>query len=46
MDNTLEAAEHAAKTGLIYIGAIPKIKEDKMQDKGQITGKEETTLSG
>ncbi len=46
VDNTVEAAEHAAKTGLIYTGAIPKIEEDKMQDKGQIAGKEETTLSG
>jgi len=46
VDNTVEAAEHAAKTGLIYTEAIPKIEEDKMQDKGQIAGKEETSISG
>ncbi|MEJ7780000.1 MAG: phosphatase domain-containing protein [Daejeonella sp.] len=46
VDNTLEAAEHAAKTGLIYSEAIPKIEEDKMQDKGQVAGKEETTITG
>lgn len=46
VDNTVEAAEHAAKTGLIFTDAIPKIEEDKMQDKGQTEGKEETTISG
>lgn len=40
VDNTVEAAEHAAKTGLIYREAIPRIVDDKKQDKGEIPGKE------
>jgi phosphatidate phosphatase APP1 len=39
VDNTVEAAEHALKTGLIYSDAIPKVVEDKKQDKGEISGK-------
>ena len=41
VDNTVEAAEHAAKTGLIYVEQIPKIEVDKKQDKGELPGKEE-----
>lgn len=41
VDNTVEAAEHAAKTGLIFTGEIPKIEVDKKQDKGELPGKEE-----
>ena len=41
VDNTVEAAEHAAKSGLIYTEQIPKIIEDKKQDKGEVPGKEE-----
>lgn len=41
VDNTVEAAEHAAKIGLIYTEEIPKIEVDKKQDKGQLPGKEE-----
>jgi phosphatidate phosphatase APP1 len=41
VDNTVEAAEHAAKTGLIYTEAIPPIVEGKKQDKGEVGGKEE-----
>ncbi len=41
VDNTVEAAEHAAKIGLIYTDEIPKIVADKKQDKGEIQGKEE-----
>jgi phosphatidate phosphatase APP1 len=41
VDNTIEAAEHAAKIGLIYTDAIPQIVLDKQQDKGEIAGKEE-----
>lgn len=40
VDNTVEAAEHAARTGLIYTEAISQIVEDKMLDKGEISGKE------
>jgi phosphatidate phosphatase APP1 len=42
VDNTVEAAEHAAKAGLIFTEAIPQIEVDKMQDKGELEGKEET----
>jgi phosphatidate phosphatase APP1 len=41
VDNTVEAAEHAAKTGLIFREAIEPIEVDKKQDKGEIPGKEE-----
>lgn len=40
VDNTVEAAGHAAKTGLIYTEEIPKIIVDKKQDKGELPGKE------
>ncbi len=40
VDNTVEAAEHAAKMGLIFTQAIPEIVVDKKQDKGEISGKE------
>jgi phosphatidate phosphatase APP1 len=39
VDNTVEAAEHAAKIGLIYTEEIVKIEEDKKQDKGEVPGK-------
>lgn len=39
VDNTVEAAEHAAKEGLIYREEIPKIVEDKKLDKGELPGK-------
>lgn len=41
VDNTVEAAEHAARIKLIYTEAIAGIVEDKKQDKGEIPGKEE-----
>jgi phosphatidate phosphatase APP1 len=40
VDNTVQAAEHAAKSKLIFTEEIPKIVEDKKQDKGEIPGKE------
>jgi len=40
VDNTVEAAEHAARIGLIYADDIPQIVADKKQDKGEISGKE------
>jgi phosphatidate phosphatase APP1 len=40
VDNTVEAAEHAAKMGLIFTGEIPKIVVDKKLDKGEIAGKQ------
>lgn len=43
VDNTAEAAEHAAKIGLIYTEAIPAIEQEKKEDKGQEPGKEDAT---
>ena len=43
VDNTVEAAEHAARAGLIFTQAIPEIVNDKKQDTGEIAGKEEAT---
>jgi phosphatidate phosphatase APP1 len=44
VENTVEAAEHAAKTGLIFTDAIPAIEQDKKEDKGQEPGKKEATV--
>jgi phosphatidate phosphatase APP1 len=44
VDNTVEAAEHAAKAKLIFTDAIPEIIEDKKQDKGESPGKEELSV--
>jgi phosphatidate phosphatase APP1 len=44
VDNTVEAAEHAAKTGLIFRETIPAIKNDKLEDKGEKPGKEEAEV--
>lgn len=41
VDNTVEAAEHASKAGLILKKEIPKITIDKKQDKGELPGKQE-----
>lgn len=43
VDNTVEAALHAAKAGLIFTETIPEIEVDKQQDTGEIGGKEELT---
>lgn len=32
VENTIEAADHAAKTGLINYSALPEIREDKKED--------------
>ncbi|HEY0669435.1 MAG TPA: phosphatase domain-containing protein [Sphingobacteriaceae bacterium] len=44
VDNTVEAAEHAAKTGLIFNGTIPEIENEKQEDKGEKPGKEEAEV--
>jgi phosphatidate phosphatase APP1 len=44
VDNTVEAAEHAAKIGLIYTEAIAVIEQEKKEDKGQVDGKEDATV--
>jgi phosphatidate phosphatase APP1 len=45
VDNTVEAAEHAAKVKLIFTETIPQIVTDKQQDKGEIPGKEEMSVT-
>ncbi len=45
VDNTVEAATHAADTGLIFKAAIPEIEKEKEADKGQAPGKEEATIT-
>ncbi|MCW3079377.1 phosphatase domain-containing protein [Segetibacter sp.] len=44
VDNTVEAAEHAAKINLIYTEAIAAVEQEKREDKGQETGKEDATV--
>ena len=39
-DNTVEAAEHAARLGLIFTETLPAIEEEKREDKGEAPGKE------
>jgi phosphatidate phosphatase APP1 len=41
VDDTVKAAEHASKIGLIFTEAIDAIVVDKKQDKGELSGKEE-----
>jgi phosphatidate phosphatase APP1 len=41
VDNTVEAAEHAASCGLIFKETIQEIEVDKQEDKGEKPGKEE-----
>ncbi|MEO6734000.1 MAG: phosphatase domain-containing protein [Ferruginibacter sp.] len=45
VENTVEAAKHAAKNTLIFTEAIPAIEQEKKEDKGQVPGKEEATVS-
>lgn len=44
VDNTVEAAEHAVKTGLIFRDTLPGIENDKLEDKGEKPGKEEAEV--
>lgn len=44
VDNTVEAAEHAAKINLIYTEAIPAVEQEKKEDKGQEPGKEDESV--
>ena len=44
VDNTVEAANHAAQIKLIFTDNIPDIEVEKKQDKGEIAGKEELTI--
>lgn len=45
VENTVEAARHAAQTSLIFTEAIPAIEQEKKEDKGQAPGKEEAAVS-
>ncbi|MBC7872409.1 MAG: App1 family protein, partial [Ferruginibacter sp.] len=44
VENTVEAAKHAAENGLIFTQAIPAIEQEKKEDKGQAPGKEDATV--
>lgn len=44
VENTVEAAEHAAQNGLIFTETIGAIEQDKKEDKGQEPGKEDATV--
>ena len=44
VENTVEAAEHAAQNGLIFTETIPAIEQEKKEDKGQEPGKEDATV--
>jgi hypothetical protein len=46
VDNSVEAAEHAAQIGLIFQESIPVIEEEKEKDKGNTPGKEAIELVG
>ena len=43
-ENTVQAAEHAAATGLIFTETIAEIELDKQKDKGQLPGKIEAAI--
>ena len=44
VENTVEAAEHAAQNGLIFTDTIPAIEQEKKEDKGEEPGKEDATV--
>ncbi len=44
VENTVEAAKHAADNGLLFTEAIPAIEQEKKEDKGQAPGKEEAAV--
>jgi phosphatidate phosphatase APP1 len=46
VSDTVEAAKHAADSGLIFTEAIPAIEQDKKEDKGQEEGKVEASVMG
>ena len=45
VDNTVEAAKHAAEKRLIFTEAIPEIVEEKQKDKGEAPGKTELSVT-
>lgn len=44
VENTVQAAEHAAEHGLIFTESVPEIEKDKRQDEGELPGKEEMSV--
>jgi phosphatidate phosphatase APP1 len=44
VENSVEAAAHAAQQGLIFTETIPAIEQEKKEDKGEAPGKEEATV--
>jgi phosphatidate phosphatase APP1 len=44
VENTVEAAGHAAQNGLIFTETINAIEQEKKEDKGQEPGKEDATV--
>ena len=44
VENTAEAAEHAAQKGLLFTETIPAIEQETREDKGQEPGKEDATV--
>lgn len=46
VDNTVEAAKHAAGIKLIFTDAIPEIVDEKQKDKGEVPGKSELSVTG
>jgi phosphatidate phosphatase APP1 len=44
VENTVQAAEHAAQNGLIFTEAIADIEQDRKEDKGEAGGKEELEI--
>ncbi len=43
-EHSVDAAEHAASSGLIFREEIPAIVQDKQEDTGQAPGKEESAF--
>lgn len=44
VDNTVEAAKHAALNKLIFTESIPQIEEEKQKDKGETPGKSDLSI--
>lgn len=46
VDNSVTAADHAARAGFIFTETVPSIEHEKKKDKGEEPGKEELEVSG
>lgn len=45
VENTVEPVEHAARLDLLFSAAIAAIEHDNQEDKGELPGKEEATVT-